>query len=219
MRVMASTLTDRLVGPNGGASIKLPVKCATTSEVTLSGEQTIDGVVTASTDVLVKNQSDSSENGIYTSSTGLWTRRSDANGVRDLVVGTQVFVTHGSINKGVSFVLSGSNPIIVGSSSINWISLGSAYRPVYPINRVSSNVSMNYLFYNWFCNTNNGDIACALPEGVQDSLFRIVNTGASGNRLIITPYGSENLIGENSSFSLFDGEALVITYHENDGWY
>ena len=45
-----------------------------------------------------------------------------------------------------------------------------------------------------------------------------MNTGISSNELTITPDGSENLLGANDSFILFDGEALIITYETTDGW-
>jgi hypothetical protein len=57
-----------------GLSWKNPVTVATTANITLIGTQTIDGVaVVAGNTVLVKNQTLSSQNGIYTVSAGAWT--------------------------------------------------------------------------------------------------------------------------------------------------
>jgi len=57
-----------------GISWKAPVTAATTTNITLSGTQTVDGVaLVAGNTVLVKNQSTSSQNGIYTVNTGAWT--------------------------------------------------------------------------------------------------------------------------------------------------
>ena len=57
-----------------GISWKAPVTAATTTNITLSGAQTVDGVVlVAGNTVLVKNQSTSSQNGIYTVNAGAWT--------------------------------------------------------------------------------------------------------------------------------------------------
>ena len=68
-----TTSTDRFNGLVGSAAIKLPCLAATTSNVTLSGEQSIDGVSLVEGDrVLVKNQTTGSENGIYVVSTGDW---------------------------------------------------------------------------------------------------------------------------------------------------
>ena len=63
-----------------GLSWKQPVLCATTTNITLSGLQTIDTIsVTAGSRVLVKNQSTQANNGIYIASSGAWTYASDAN--------------------------------------------------------------------------------------------------------------------------------------------
>lgn len=56
---------------------KFSVAVATTANITLSGEQTIDGAVTNQSRVLVKNQSVASKNGIYVSAIGAWARASD----------------------------------------------------------------------------------------------------------------------------------------------
>jgi hypothetical protein len=57
-----------------GISWKAPAKAATTTNITLSGPQTIDTVaVVAGDTVLVKNQTLPAQNGIYTVQTGAWT--------------------------------------------------------------------------------------------------------------------------------------------------
>ncbi len=61
-----------------GLNPKQAVKCATTANITLSGLQTIDTYTTLAGDrVLVKNQSTSSENGIYVAGSSVWTRATD----------------------------------------------------------------------------------------------------------------------------------------------
>lgn len=55
------------------------VNAATTANITLSGEQTIDGISLVADDLcLVKNQSTVSQNGIYLVSATAWTRQTDA---------------------------------------------------------------------------------------------------------------------------------------------
>ena len=57
-----------------GISWKNPVTAATTVNITLSGTQTIDGVaVVAGNTVLVKNQTNNAQNGIYQVNAGAWT--------------------------------------------------------------------------------------------------------------------------------------------------
>lgn len=68
-----------------GLDWKDAVQVATTANITLSGEQTIDGVLTSGSRVLVKNQSTASQNGIYVSAAGAWSRAADANTGAELV--------------------------------------------------------------------------------------------------------------------------------------
>ena len=70
-----------------------------------------------------------------------------------------------------------------------------------------------------FGNTDSAGFTATLPAGVSGQTFKVINSGSSGNTLTVTPDGSEDLLGVNSSFSLFDGEALNITFDSTDGWY
>jgi len=57
-----------------GISWKEPARAATTTNITLSGAQTIDTVAVVAGDiVLVKNQTNTAQNGIYQVQTGAWT--------------------------------------------------------------------------------------------------------------------------------------------------
>ena len=61
-----------------GLDIKDSVKVATIANITLSGLLSIDGVTTISGDrILVLNQTDQTENGVYIASTSAWTRAYD----------------------------------------------------------------------------------------------------------------------------------------------
>ena len=94
---MTSTSTDRRQGVNAGAAVKVPCRCATTGNITLSGLQTIDGVSLAADDrVLVKNQTTTSQNGIYRASSGAWERDRDFDGEFDVVQGSFVNILSGS---------------------------------------------------------------------------------------------------------------------------
>lgn len=71
---------------------------ATTGNITLSGEQTIDGTLTSSSRVLVKNQGTASQNGIYNTSAGPWTRAVDMDSPAEADDGSTVWVQGGSAN-------------------------------------------------------------------------------------------------------------------------
>lgn len=98
---MASNISDRVNGFNSSTGIKTPVIAATTANITLSAVQTIDGIaVVADNRVLVKDQTDTTENGIYDVNSGDWSRAPDFDGNRDVVTGTTVFVASGTANGG-----------------------------------------------------------------------------------------------------------------------
>lgn len=86
--------------------IKKPVKVATTENIELAGLKTIDGVSLSIGDrVLVKNQTNSSNNGIYNVSSSVWQRSDDADTTAKMMPGIVVFVSNGNINAGGGWVL------------------------------------------------------------------------------------------------------------------
>lgn len=115
------TTTDRIDGLASGLAIKAPVRVATTANITLSGLQSIDGVTVVAGDrVLVKNQTTTTENGIYDAASTAWTRSKDADGNRDFTDGTLVAVRAGDTNTGTVFQLGATNPVVIGSSALTW---------------------------------------------------------------------------------------------------
>lgn len=103
-----------------GLDVKPSVKAATTANITLSGEQTIDGVsIVAGDRVLVKNQSTASQNGIYVASASSWARASDMAAASD-AAGAFAFVEGGgTTNEGKGFVCtSDTGSAIVGTDAL-----------------------------------------------------------------------------------------------------
>lgn len=83
-----------------GLTWKNAVKVATTTNITLSGTQTIDGVaVLVSNRILVKDQTDTTENGIYVVSAGAWSRATDMDQTTPLneLNSAAVFVERGTL--------------------------------------------------------------------------------------------------------------------------
>lgn len=116
---MTTAQTDRLAGLLVNSAIKNPCSVATTAAITLSGEQTIDGVTTSASRVLVKNQASSIDNGIYVSDTGAWSRAEDFNGPRDVVEGTLIKVNGGTTTVGYWYVSTTGSPV-PGTDAINF---------------------------------------------------------------------------------------------------
>jgi len=103
-----------------GLSVKTAVRVATTADITLSGiPLSIDGITTlaAGDRILVKNQTTTTENGVYDISAGAWSRSSDSD------TGSELVNAFYFVNEGVSLQKTGwtqSTPgtIIIGTSPI-----------------------------------------------------------------------------------------------------
>lgn len=113
---------DRLTGLVGFSGMKVPVLAGTTAAITLSGEQTIDGVsCVTGYRVLVMDQADTTENGIYVVDTGDWNRAADADGPYDFVQGSLVPVYSGTTNGGSLFQQTTADPV-AGTSALTFTS-------------------------------------------------------------------------------------------------
>lgn len=118
---MTSPTTDRRYGAVGSVAIKAPVIAATTANITLSGEQTIDGVSCVTDDrVLVKDQTTASENGIYVVDTGSWSRAKDFDSSYDVVTGTLIPVTSGATQDDTYWRVTTTGTITIGTSSLSF---------------------------------------------------------------------------------------------------
>lgn len=83
---------------------KLPVDAATTENIDLNGEEIIDDFAAiVGTRILVKNQTDPSENGVYDVTAGAWIRATDSDTWTELYR-EYVIVLHGTNNIGRSYV-------------------------------------------------------------------------------------------------------------------
>jgi phage-related tail fiber protein len=115
------TSVDRIQGLSGQQAIKTPCRLATTAAITLSGEQTIDGVAAVEGDrVLVKDQADTTANGVYDVSTGAWTRSLDFDGSNDILDGTLTLVGSGTTNADLLFKLNATAPVVIGTTALTF---------------------------------------------------------------------------------------------------
>lgn len=108
-----------------GLAPKQSVLVATTANITLSGEQTIDGVLTSGSRVLVKSQSAPSENGIYVSASGAWARASDMAAWTQ-VPGAFVVVQRGTLAADTQWACTSDPGGTLGSTAITWTQFAGA---------------------------------------------------------------------------------------------
>jgi hypothetical protein len=104
-----------------GLSFKAPALVTTTGNITLSGLQTIDGVSVSSGDrVLVKNQSNAAQNGIYVASSGAWSYASDANTYNDYL-SAFLFIEEGTTWAGSAWVCTNQPGGTLGTTPITFV--------------------------------------------------------------------------------------------------
>lgn len=106
-----------------GITWKNSVKAASTADLTLSGEQTVDTVALVAGDrILVKDQTDATENGLYEVSATAWVRTSDAD-VGTELVGAAVMVEDGSANANKQFIQTATS-VTIGVTDITFVQFG-----------------------------------------------------------------------------------------------
>lgn len=132
IRTTATALTDNDI-PNraqiasmiaGKINVKDSTIATTDANIDLAtgGLLTIDGVTVADGDrVLVRVQTDTTENGIYVASTGAWSRAEDADTGEELKPYTAVFVRQGTAHGGHKYVLQADDAIVVDTDAQTWV--------------------------------------------------------------------------------------------------
>ena len=109
-----------------GLDAKGSVRAATTANITLSGTQTVDGVALVANDrVLVKNQTTTSENGIWVVAAGAWSRATDAD-IWNELVSAFTFVEEGTTNADTGWVSTVNAGGTLGSTAVAFAQFSSA---------------------------------------------------------------------------------------------
>jgi hypothetical protein len=125
----------RIVGTNLPEDAWInPVAAVAIANITLSGQQTVDGVTVgqfAAGDprvqrVLATSQTDPTTSGVYNATQGSWTRALDANDGTQWAQGVQIKITGGTVNSGAIFALTsaGTNgQIVLGKTALTFAQL------------------------------------------------------------------------------------------------
>lgn len=100
---------------------KQSVRAATTASITLSGLQTVDGVALAAGDrVLVKNQTNAVDNGLYVVAAGPWKRATDADENSEVTPGLIVTVESGTAQADSIWQLVNDGQITLGATALSF---------------------------------------------------------------------------------------------------
>ena len=120
----------RVLTEASAVSERPPAFLATTENIVLSGEQVIDQppqvdeedtpTFTNNSRILVWRQIDPTENGLYLSGVGVWTRTTDADTAAELVNHFSVYIQSGVVYGQTVFRLSTTGPITLGTTPITF---------------------------------------------------------------------------------------------------
>ena len=107
---------------SGQSAIKTPVRLLTSSNISLSGLQTIDGVnANAGDRIAVAGQSTGSQNGIYVAASGAWALATDANSNTSFQEGTEFLVSEGTLYGGSIFRCTNQGAITIGTTTLTFV--------------------------------------------------------------------------------------------------
>lgn len=84
--------------------------------------------------------------------------------------------------------------------------------------RVSDTYTILVTDENVYGDTDLSSFTMTLPAGVDGQHLKVMNTGTGLNILTLSPNGTDLLIGENSDFDLYSGDALDLVYQTDEGW-
>lgn len=107
-----------------GRDFKDSCRAVSTTNITLSGTQTVDGVALIALDrCLVTGQTTASQNGPYVVNAGAWTRTTDGTtGV--MTANASFLIEEGTTNGDTQWTLTTNNPITVGTTSLTFTKTG-----------------------------------------------------------------------------------------------
>ena len=110
-----------------GLDVHTACECATTANITLSAPQTIDGYsAIAGNRVLVKDQTTTTENGLWVVAAGAWTRATDADASGEIKLNSYVFVNNGTVNAKTGWTQQTTGTIIPGTNAMVWTQFSSS---------------------------------------------------------------------------------------------
>ncbi|WP_313064427.1 phage tail protein [Pseudomonas sp.] len=135
-------VTDSITDAINQQDVKQSVLVATTAPIVLAGAQTIDGVaVPVGSRVLVKDQAQGKDNGLYLTTADIWTRATDADIGSEVTPGLLVHVERGAVNSDTWWHLTTDAPITLGTTPLMFQWAGGQYAPTPSVDDRSKRVA------------------------------------------------------------------------------
>lgn len=122
----ASKISSEISAVAAGVDHKDAVATSTegVGNIVLSGEQTLNGLLTSASRVAVVEQTNAAENGIYVSAAGAWNRATDFDETAEVTNGATVYVANtGSSVVGHKYILTTQGAITVGVTPLSFTAL------------------------------------------------------------------------------------------------
>lgn len=181
---------------------KASVRAATVQNITLSGAQTVDGVALVVGDrVLVKDQTDAKQNGVYVVAGSAWTRAIDADSGTKLTSGARVAVEEGTLNGGKVWYLATTGAISVGSTMLQFKDEHpEASETVLGLMKVATQTQTD---------TGTDDTAAVTPKKIRNGFS--YNSSASGWYIAFPSWLGGFVIQGGSVAAIPAGQSAVIT--------
>jgi len=216
-------VADRLLGATSTLGCKAPVQAATTANITLSGEQTVDGIALTEGDrCLVKDQTDATENGLYEVATSAWALAKDFDGTGDWRKGTIIPVAAGTVNVGTVWRVSSADPDSIGEDDVTFAQLDFTSVEVSDSVATGSSINLNSVDAEIVNITGSG--ATIATISVADGVTKIVrfagaNTLTHSSTLVLPE--ARNVTTAAGDLAIFCGFASsvvrCIAYTRSDG--
>lgn len=174
-----------------GLPVKFPVRAATTANIALSGEQTIDGVsVVAGDRVLVRAQTTGSANGIYEAASGAWSRAEDFDADKKVQGGVIVVVSEGTLYGNSVWILTTNDTITIGTTTLTFTQIDKTYLGLGSVDNTADldkpiSTDVQAALDN---KANAGDVKtyvdipihCTIPDSIGAGVTRYAGLGFSG---------------------------------------
>jgi hypothetical protein len=195
-----------------GLDPKASCVAATTTNITLSGTQTIDGVALIAGDrCLVKDQTLSQNNGIYLVAAGAWTRATDMDSWAE-VPGAFTFIEQGTLYADTGWVCTSNAGGTLGTTPITWVQFAG-------VGSYTAGTGLT-LTGTQFSITNTAVTAGAYGSATQVGTFTVNAQGQltlAGNTTVTPAVGSITGLGTGVATALGVNVGTAGSFVVNDG--